>query len=405
MADAHDVKDSTLAHAGDAGIARAAEAMPVLAAVGERMARERSLDGIRVGAWLPLTPTTAALIRALAGAGARVALGGPDLPTTGDDVAAVLADCDGITVHAHGEGDDAFYDQLEAVADHRPQVVLDAGGDLLGLIHAARREVLDGVIAGVEETAIGVERLRDLEDDGVLSVPVIAVDEARSARLFDARFGSGRSVLDAIVRLGGVELVGRPLLVVGYGWSGHGLAVHAREAGARVIVAEVDPLRALQAVADGFEVHELDQAVTDAEIIVTATGTPRVVDGDLADRLRDGAILCNAGHAAIEIDVPALRDRAVTVARPRPDVEEIRFADGRHVKLLADGYVLDRALGGEPSPTVLDVRCAIQALAVEYAVRHAEMLESRVYVVPQEIDEQAARLGLDALGVTFGGTA
>lgn len=400
MADAYDVHDLTLAKTGAANLERAMQAMPVVMAVGARLEQERSLDGTRIGACLPLTAETGVLLEVLARAGAEIVVCGEDPRTTCDDVAAALVDRHGIAVFARSDADEAaFYRHLDAVADHRPQIVLDAGGDLLGLIHAARREVLDGVIAGIEETAIGVGRLRELEDDGVLAVPVIAVDEARSGRLFDARFGTGRAALDAVSQLAEVRLDQRVVVIAGYGWIGQGLAVRAREEGAQVIVTEIDSLRSLQAVADGFRVLPLTVALAEATIVITATGAPRVLDGRHVDHLRDGVVLCNAGHAAIEIDVAALRDRAVTVSRPRPGVEEIALADGRRVTLLADGHVVDRALGSEPSPAVVDVRAAIQALTADYAVRHAEVLESRVYVVPHDIDEQVARLGLAALHI------
>lgn len=402
MADAHDVQDLTRAEVGAADLERALRAMPVVAAVGGRLAEERALEGTRIGACLPLTPETGALFATLARAGAEIVACGADPTMTDDDIAAALVERHGVAVHARSDADAAaFYRHLDAVADHRPQIVLDAGADLLGLIHAARREVLDGVIAGIEETAIGVGRLRELEDDGVLAVPVIAVDEARAGRLFDARFGTGRAALDAVTRLADLRLAQRVVVVAGYGWTGQGIAVRAREAGAEVVVTEIDSLRALQAVADGFRVVPLGDALGEADLVITATGAPRVLDGRHIDGLRDGTVLCNAGHAAIEIDVAALRDRAATVARPRPGVEEIVLPDGRRVVLLADGQVVDRALGEEPAPAILDVRAALQALAAVYAVRQAETLESRVYVVPHDIDEEVARLGLAAMHVEF----
>ncbi|MGA0122126.1 MAG: adenosylhomocysteinase [Gaiellales bacterium] len=403
MADAaHDIADAALAADGLQRIAWAERDMPVVGGIRERFARERPLAGIRVGMCLHVTAETAVLVRALAAAGADVALCASDPLSTRDEVAAALVVEDGIAVFArHGEDDDAHYRHLMRVADHRPQLVIDDGADLIGVLHAARRELVDGVIAGMEQTTTGVIRLRAMEADGVLGFPVIAVNEAQTKHLFDNRYGTGQSAVDGIVRATNVLLAGRTFVVGGYGWCGRGLAERARGMGASVIVLEVDPLRALQAAMDGFRVMPAAQAAPLGDVFCTATGDTGVLRGEHFDLMRDGAIIANAGHFGVEIDLPALRERAVETRAPRPHVEELALADGRRLTLLADGRPVNLAAADGHPASVMDMSFANQALSAAYALRSAEALENRVYVVPTAIDEEIARLKLDAMGIAI----
>jgi adenosylhomocysteinase len=276
---------------------------------------------------------------------------------------------------------------------------MDDGADVIGVLHATRRELLDGVIAGTEETTTGVIRLRAMEADGVLGFPVIAVNEAQTKHLFDNRYGTGQSTIDGIIRATNVLLAGRTFVVAGYGWCGRGLAERARGLGAHVIVTEVDPLRALQAAMDGFRVSTMAEAAPVGDIFCTATGDKDVIRGEHFDQMKDGAIVANTGHFNVELDLAALRDRAVSTSVPRPSVEQFSLADGRTINLLADGRLVNlSAAEGHPA-SVMDMSFANQALSVEYAVRHADTLEQRVYVVPPVIDEEIARLKLAAMGI------
>ncbi len=401
MSDPHDIADPSRAEAGAGRIAWAERDMPVLRGIRARFERERPLAGIRVGACLHVTAETAALMRTLAAGGADIALCASNPLSTQDDVAAALA-AEGVGVFARqGEDDDTYYRHLMRVADHRPQLAIDDGADLIGVLHAARRELLDGVIAGMEETTTGVIRLRAMEADAVLGFPVIAVNEAQTKHLFDNRYGTGQSVVDGIVRATNVLLAGRTFVVAGYGWCGRGLAERARGMGASVVVLEVDPLRALQAAMDGFRVMTAEAAAPIGDIFCTATGDKDVLRGEHFDRMKDGALIANAGHFNVEIDLPALRERAVATTRPRADVEELELADGRRLALLAEGRLVNLvAADGHPA-SVMDMSFANQALSAEYAVRGAEGLENRVYVVPPAIDEEVARLKLEAMGIAI----
>ena len=401
MADtASDVRDLALAPAGLRRIEWAERDMPVLRGIRERFAAERPLANIRIAACLHVTSETANLMRTLRDGGAEVALCASNPLSTQDDVAASLVSDFGVAVHAiRGEDDETYYRHINAVADLRPHIAMDDGADVIGVIHATRRDLLDSVIAGTEETTTGVLRLRAMEADGVLGFPVIAVNEAQTKHLFDNRYGTGQSTVDGIIRATNVLLAGRTFVVAGYGWCGRGLAERARGMGAHVVVLEIDPLRALQAAMDGFRVMSMAEAAPIGDVFCTATGDRDVIRGEHIDAMRDGAIISNAGHFNVEIDVPALRERATEVTQPRPDVEEFRLADGRRISLLAEGRLVNLAAAEGHPASVMDMSFANQALAVEYAVQHADTLESRVYVVPPAIDEEIARLKLAAMGV------
>jgi adenosylhomocysteinase len=403
-APAHDVKDLALAAEGLRRIEWAERDMPVLRGIRERFAVEQPLAGFRVTACLHVTSETACLMRTLQAGGATVALCASNPLSTQDDVAAALVAEYGISVFAIcGEDDDTYYRHINAAVDLRPHLTMDDGADVIGVIHATRRELIDSVIAGTEETTTGVIRLRAMQADGVLGFPVIAVNEAQTKHLFDNRYGTGQSTVDGIIRATNVLLAGRSFVVAGYGWCGRGLAERARGMGAHVLVTEVDPLRALQAAMDGFRVVTMEEAAPLGDIFCTATGVIGVIRGEHFDAMRDGALIANTGHFNVEIDVPALRQRATATSAPRPSVEQFVLADGRTLNLLAEGRLVNlTAAEGHPA-SVMDMSFANQALSAEYAIRHADTLENRVYVVPTEIDEEIARLKLAAMGITIDG--
>ena len=401
---AHDVKDLALAAEGLRRIEWAERDMPVLRGIREHFAVEQPLAGFRVTACLHVTSETACLMRTLQAGGATVALCASNPLSTQDDVAAALVAEYGISVFAIcGEDDDTYYRHINSAVDLRPHLTMDDGADVIGVIHATRRELLDSVIAGTEETTTGVIRLRAMQADGVLGFPVIAVNEAQTKHLFDNRYGTGQSTVDGIIRATNVLLAGRTFVVAGYGWCGRGLAERARGMGAHVLVTEVDPLRALQAAMDGFRVVTMEEAAPLGDIFCTATGVIGVIRGEHFDAMRDGALIANTGHFNVEIDVPALRQRATATSAPRPSVEQFVLADGRTLNLLAEGRLVNlTAAEGHPA-SVMDMSFANQALSAEYAIRHADTLENRVYVVPTEIDEAIARLKLAAMGITIDG--
>ncbi|MGZ4397701.1 MAG: adenosylhomocysteinase [Gaiellaceae bacterium] len=396
----HDVKDLGLAAGGVRRIEWADRQMPVVAAIRERFERERPLDGHRVAACLHVTTETANLMRTLKAGGADVVLCASNPLSTQDDVAAALVEFFGISTFAiKGEDNDTYYQHIQAACDHRPELTMDDGADVIGVLHSSRRDQLGDVIAGTEETTTGVIRLKALEREGNLAFPIIAVNEALTKHLFDNRYGTGQSTVDGIVRATNILLAGRKVVVAGYGWCGRGFAMRVKGMGSQVIVTEVDPLKAIEAVMDGFEVMPMAQAALIGDIFVTATGDKHVIAGEHIDLLKDGAILANTGHFNVEIDIPALRERAVAVRESRRFVEEFELADGRRVYLLAEGRLVNlSAAEGHPAQ-VMDMSFANQALSLEFAVVHAAELEKRVYDVPQEIDEEIARLKLETMGV------
>ena len=399
---AHDIKDLALSEEGSRLVDWADRDMPVLREIRGRFEQEQPFRGLRISACLHVTPETANLMRALKAGGAEVVLCASNPLSTQDPVAAALVGAYDISVFAiNGEDDDTYYRHIMAAVDHRPQLTMDDGADLIGVIHSTRRELLDSLIAGTEETTTGVLRLRAMEVEGVLGVPIIAVNEAQSKHLFDNRYGTGQSAIDGILRATNVLLAGSDFVVIGYGWCGRGVAERARGMGAHVIVLEVDPLRALQAAMDGFRVMTAEQAAPLGDVFCTATGGKQVLRGEHFEQMKDGALIANAGHFNVEIDLPALREQAVSTSRPRPFVEEFVLQNGRRLNLLADGRLINLvAAEGHPA-AVMDMSFANQALSVEYAVKQAGMLENRVYVVPPEIDVEVARLKLSALGIAI----
>jgi adenosylhomocysteinase len=396
----HDVKDLALAPAGVTRIEWADRQMPVLATIRDRFEKERPLDGYRISACLHVTTETANLARTLTAGGADVLLCASNPLSTQDDVAAALVSEYGVPVFAiKGEDDDTYYSHITAAVDHHPQLTMDDGADVIGVLHSRRRDQLEEIIGGTEETTTGVIRLRALEQEGGLGFPIVAVNEAKTKHLFDNRYGTGQSTIDGIIRATNVLLAGRRFVVSGYGWVGRGVASRARGMGAHVIVTEVEPLRALEALMDGFEVMTTDRAAEVGDIFCTATGDKHVLSRRHFERMKDGAILANTGHFNVEIEIPALREMAVETRTARPLVEEFRFEDGRRIYLIADGRLVNLgAAEGHPA-AVMDMSFANQALSAEFVVNHAGELERKVYVVPEEIDREIARLKLETTGV------
>jgi adenosylhomocysteinase len=398
----HDVADLALAPEGELRIDWAAGQMPVLAQIRARFAAERPLEGIRVAACLHVTAETANLVRTLSAGGATVALCSANPLSAQDDVAAALVLEDGVEVRArHGEDVDTYVAHVLALLDGGgPQITLDDGADLLVTAHARGGAVLDGLIGGTEETTTGLVRLRRLQDEGTLRCPVLAVNEARTERALNDRHGTGQSALDGIVRASNVLLAGNTVVVIGYGWAGLGVAERARGAGAVVIVCEVDPLRALEARMAGYEVMPALEAAERGTVFITVTGSRRVLRGEHFSRMKDGALLANAGHFDVEVDLPELEALATGGHRAvRPLVEEYRLADGRRINLLAHGRVVNLAAAEGHPAAVMDVSFALQALSVEQLVVNRGDLVPGVHSVPAGVDREVGRLKLAALGV------
>jgi adenosylhomocysteinase len=398
----HDVKDLALAPEGIARIEWADWQMPVLAAIRDRFASEQPLAGYRISACLHVTSETANLMRTLAAGGADIVLCASNPLSTQDDVAAALVDEYDVSVFAiKGEDNDTYYKHIEAAVDHKPQLTMDDGADVIGVLHSARREQLGDILGATEETTTGVIRLRALERDGALGFPVIAVNDADTKHLFDNRYGTGQSTIDGVIRATNVLLAGRKLVVAGYGWCGRGVASRAKGMGAHVVVTEVDPLRALEAVMDGFEVMTMEEAACVGDIFITATGDKGVIRREHMELMKDGAILANTGHFNVEIEIPALRQMATESRPARPFVEEFKLEGGKRLFLLADGRLINlSAAEGHPAQ-VMDMSFANQALAAEYVVQNAGTLDRKVYPVPEAIDKEIARLKLETMGVAI----
>jgi adenosylhomocysteinase len=396
----YDVKDLALTPEGKRRIEWADRQMPVLAAIRERFEREQPLAGYRVSACLHVTTETANLARTLKAGGADVVLCASNPLSTQDDVAAALVEEYDISCFAiKGEDNDTYYAHIEAAVDHKPHLTMDDGADVIGVLHSARREQLGDIIAGTEETTTGVIRLKALEAEGKLGFPVIAVNEAQTKHMFDNRYGTGQSTIDGLIRATNILIAGRRLVVAGYGWCGKGVAMRAKGLGAHVIVTEVDPLRALEALMDGFEVMPMAEAAAEGDVFITATGDKHVLRPEHYGRMKDGAILANTGHFNVELDIPGLKKLASKVTEARQFVEGYELADGRTLYLLAEGRLLNlSAAEGHPA-SVMDMSFANQALSAEYAVKNSGSLERKVYVVPEDIDKEIARLKLQTMGV------
>ncbi|HEX5416823.1 MAG TPA: adenosylhomocysteinase [Chloroflexota bacterium] len=398
----HDVKDLGLAARGRQRIEWAATQMPVLALVRERFQQERPLAGVRVGACLHVTTETANLMLALQAGGAEIDLCASNPLSTQDDVAAALVAEYGLSTFAiKGEGNDVYYQHINAVLADRPEMTMDDGCDLVTALHKDRTGLIDNIIGGCEETTTGVIRLKSMEAQGVLRYPIIAVNEASTKHFFDNRYGTGQSTLDGIVRATNFLIAGCTFVVGGYGWCGRGIAMRARGLGANVVVTEVDPIRALEALMDGYRVMPSVEAAKIANIFVTATGDLNVIDQPQLEAMRDGAILANSGHFNDEINIPALTALSAEHRPVRDFVEEFRLHDGRRLYLLADGRLVNlSAAEGHPAG-VMDMSFANQALSAAYLRATHKELENKVYVVPADIDREVARLKLRAMGVVI----
>ncbi len=397
----HDVRDLGLATGGRYRIEWAERDMPVLRRIRARFEKERPLEGVRLSACLHITTETANLARTLQAGGADVVLTASNPLSTQDDVAASLVAHFEIPVYAiKGEDNPTYYDHIQRALDHKPQITMDDGADLVSELHKGRTELIEHVVGGTEETTTGVIRLRAMAKDGALRFPVLAVNDSMTKHLFDNRYGTGQSTIDGIIRATNALLAGRTVVVGGYGWCSRGIASRARGMGANVIVTEVDPLKALEAVMDGFRVMKMIDAAPIGDVFVTSTGDINVIDRHHFEAMKDGAIVANSGHFNVELNIPALREMAVGEPRlVRPFVEQYRMPDGRVINLLAEGRLVNLAAAEGHPASVMDMSFANQALGAEYMLTHSGDLESRVYTIPEDIDQEIARIKLEAMGI------
>lgn len=395
----NDIRNPALAEEGLRRIQWAERDMPVLRLIRERFAKEKPLTGQRIAACLHVTTETANLLTTLAAGGADVAVCASNPLSTQDDVAAALAEK--LSIHTFcikGEDNETYYRHINQALDIKPTITMDDGADTVGVIHSERRDLINNILGGTEETTTGVIRLRAMAKDGVLAYPIIAVNDADTKHLFDNRYGTGQSTLDGILRATNILFAGRVVVVAGYGWCGRGVAMRARGMGSRVIVTEIDPTRALEAVMDGFEVMPMETAATYGDVFITVTGGKNVIDGKHFKYMKDGAIVCNSGHFNVEIDIPALQQLG-TKKESRPFVDAYEMQDGRTIFLLADGRLINlSAAEGHPA-SVMDMSFANQALCCEWLVKNFSALNKEVYPVPKEIDKQIAQLKLESMGV------
>ncbi len=394
------VKDESLAAKGRLRIEWAAKSMPVLRSIRDRFLKEKPLEGIRMAACLHVTTETAMLAQTLAAGGADLRLCASNPLSTQDDVAASLVVDDQISVFAiKGEDKETYYQHIYSALAHQPQMTMDDGADLVSILHSERRELLENILGGTEETTTGVIRLRSMADTGVLRYPIIAVNDADTKHLFDNRYGTGQSTVDGIVRATNRLLAGSNFVVSGYGWCGRGVAMRAAGMGAKVVITEVEPLRALEAVMDGYRVMPMAEAAKIGDFFCTLTGDIHVIRREHFEVMKDGAIVCNSGHFNVELDLDALAEMATGRRRIRDFVEEFQLSDGRRIYVLGEGRLVNLAAAeGHPS-SVMDMSFANQALCAEYMVKHSGTLDHRVYGVPVEIDRDIARLKLESMGV------
>lgn len=400
MSEQYDVKDLSLAEGGRRRIAWADQEMPVLRQIRERFAGERPLDGLRVSACLHITTETANLMRTLQAGGAEAILCASNPLSTQDDVAAALVAHDEIPVFGiKGEDRDTYYAHIQSALDGQPMATMDDGADLVSTLHTERSDQLEGLMGGTEETTTGVIRLRAMANDGKLGYPIIAVNDAMTKHFFDNRYGTGQSTIDGIVRATNVLLAGKTFVVAGYGWCGRGLAMRARGHGANVIVTEVDPMPALEAIMDGFRVMPMQEAAPLGDIFCTLTGDVNVLDRSHFEVMKDGAILANSGHFNVEINIEALEDMAKERRKAREYVDQYLLSDGRVLNLLGEGRLINLAAAEGHPASVMDLSFANQALSLEYLVQHADELERQVYTIPEEIDRRIASVKLETMGI------
>ncbi|MCI0411492.1 adenosylhomocysteinase [bacterium] len=396
----YDVKDIGLAEKGELRMEWAWQNMPVLMAIKKRFEKEKPLAGVRISACLHVTTETANLMLVLKAGGAHVQLCASNPLSTQDDVASALVKNHNIPTFAiKGEDNDTYYKHIVSALSNSPQVTMDDGADLVSVLHSKLTNLLDSVIGGTEETTTGIIRLRSMAADGVLRYPIIAVNDANTKHMFDNRYGTGQSTIDGIIRATNVLIAGQRVVIAGYGWCGKGVAQRAKGLGAHVIVTEVNPLRALEAVMDGFEVMGMDEAAKIGNIFVTVTGNKGVLQKRHFDLMRNGAIISNSGHFNVEIDIPALEAMTTERRTIRDFVEEFTTKDGRKIYLLAEGRLVNlSAAEGHPA-MVMDMSFANQALSVEYLLANAKTMKKQVYVVPERIDQEIAKLKLETMGV------
>ena len=402
MSQNYDIKDIRLAEKGRYRMQWAAREMPVLDLIEQRFAKERPLAGLRVAACLHVTSETANLMRVLQAGGADVVLTASNPLSTQDDVAATLVEHYEMPVYAiKGEDNATYYRHIQAALDHRPHITMDDGADLVSTLHKDRRELLDGILGGTEETTTGVIRLRAMAHDGELKFPVVAVNDAMTKHLFDNRYGTGQSTLDGVIRATNVLIAGKAVVVAGYGWCSRGIAMRARGLGGNIIVTEVDALKALEAVMDGYRVMPMIEAAPHGDIFITSTGDINIMDRQHFEVMKSGAIMANSGHFNVEINIPALEKMSTEIRRVREFLDEYILVDGRRLYLAGEGRLVNLAAAeGHPS-AVMDMSFANQALASEYMVKNHDSLRNTVYSVPEEIDQQIARLKLAAMGVSI----
>ncbi len=398
----YDVKDIKLAKEGALRIEWANQNMPVLNRIQKRFAKEKPLKGVRIGACLHVTTETASLMKTLKAGGANVSLCASNPLSTQDDVAASLSKNDKIPVFAiKGENHKTYYAHINAVLDAKPQYTMDDGADLVSVLHTKRKELLAGVQGGTEETTTGIIRLRSMAADGVLEYPIVAVNDAQTKHFFDNRYGTGQSTIDGIIRATNRLLAGSHFVVCGYGWCGRGVAMRARGMGANVIVTEVDPLPALEAVMDGFTVMPIRKAARIGDFFCTLTGDINVIRKEHFTIMKDGAIVANSGHFNVELDLDGLKKIAKSTRVIRPFVEEYTLRDGRRINILGEGRLINLAAAeGHPS-SVMDMSFANQALSIEYMVKLKNPLAKEVYAVPEKIDKMIAKEKLAAMGITI----
>jgi len=395
----YDIKDPTLAEAGKLRIEWASREMPVIKLIKERFAKEKPLQEVRISACLHITSETANLALTLKEAGANIVLCASNPLSTQDDVAAAMIEYDIPTNAIKGEDEKTYYKHINTALNHNPQLTVDDGADLVTTLHTKRSPLIKNVIGGTEETTTGVIRLRSLEKAGGLKYPIIAVNDAQTKYLFDNRYGTGQSTIDGITRATNILWAGKKVVICGYGMCGRGIAMRARGLGAHVIVTEVEPLRALETVMDGYQIMPLLEAAKIGDIFVTVTGNKNVIDKAHLQVMKDGAILANSGHFNVEIDIPALESMTHSKRRIRPFVDEYTLNNGHHLYLLGEGRLINLAAAEGHPASVMDMSFANQALCLEYMVKSKKRLEPKVYPVPEEIDKQIARLKLQSMGI------
>ncbi|RPJ49949.1 MAG: adenosylhomocysteinase [Acidobacteria bacterium] len=397
-----DVKDLGLADKGRDKIDWADQSMPVLKQIRERFEAEKPLAGVRISACLHVTTETANLALTLKAGGAQVRLCASNPLSTQDEVAAALVKHYEVPVFAiKGEDNETYYSHITSALQHKPQITMDDGADLVTTVLSKRKDLIPNVIGGTEETTTGIIRLRSMAENKVLRFPVIAVNDADTKHLFDNRYGTGQSTVDGVLRATNLLLAGSIVVVAGYGWCGRGVANRARGMGANVIVTEINPVRALEALMDGFQVMPMHQAARIGRIFITLTGNKHVVRKEHFEVMSDGAVVCNSGHFNVELEIPALEKLAVTKRRIREFVDEYTLSDGRRINLLGEGRLVNLAAAEGHPASVMDMSFANQALSAEYLVNHHSELEPKVYVVPQAIDHEIARLKLQAVGTAI----